>query len=566
MPDRSERPVKRQRQLSTDYDDSSGSDDWIPGAKKDKDRADRKERERDKAKDRDRDNSTMPRAPSSRRRANQNQHPTSSPLPSITVARPPAVSDDKKSIRLTVKMPSQKLREATSGVAKSISVNSRDRLDVSQIVTGPRGSRAKKPIVDASESEEDEEEEEEEEEEEADEEEEEEEEDEDEDEDEADEDEDGDAEGESEDVDADGDIDMDDPQMQPASFVKIATPMIKPVVKVTPAAPMNAKSIQAKQMEEDDDDDDDDELSELESEEDEDATGVEADEDIEVEDDGGEGEDEDDDDDDSDSGTTPATGSRASTPDLSRLTQRQRSRLDQVLSGELLELPAGIGTSIPSLKHKYTDGFYLYCHLLLDLYLPSGQHATDNVYLILERSTAKKALTADEQAMRRAEMARRRKNLSEKRNEEEKVMFSCTPNLPKLHVFNNQPINSILSSCHPPVRSTTIQLGLTPMPLTGTKQQMDTINRLLKKQAPKRRGRAGNPTADTTTNNSGGDATPANGEVGDVVTHEKPNRVFVRWVSNAQGSRLGIPEEWLGESVGRMFGGRGGSRMVEEVN
>jgi Ino eighty subunit 2 len=33
----------------------------------------------------------------------------------------------------------------------------------------------------------------------------------------------------------------------------------------------------------------------------------------------------------------------------------------------------------------------------------------------------KKHLTAEENAMRRAEMARRRKNLSEKRNEEEKV-------------------------------------------------------------------------------------------------------------------------------------------------
>jgi Ino eighty subunit 2 len=94
---------------------------------------------------------------------------------------------------------------------------------------------------------------------------------------------------------------------------------------------------------------------------------------------------------------------------------------------------------------------------------------------------------------------------------------------------------------------------------------MDTINKLLKKQAPKRRGRAGNPTTDTTTNNSGGDATPANGEVIDSVPYEKPNRVFIRWVSNAQGSRLGVPEEWLGESVGRIFGSNGG-RMVEEVN
>lgn len=36
----------------------------------------------------------------------------------------------------------------------------------------------------------------------------------------------------------------------------------------------------------------------------------------------------------------------------------------------------------------------------------------------------KKHLTAEEHAMRRAEMARRRKNLSEKRNEEEKVGFT----------------------------------------------------------------------------------------------------------------------------------------------
>jgi Ino eighty subunit 2 len=106
------------------------------------------------------------------------------------------------------------------------------------------------------------------------------------------------------------------------------------------------------------------------------------------------------------------------------------------------------------------------------------------------------------------------------------------------------------------------------MPLTGVKHQMDTINKLLKKQAPKRRGRAGNPTTDTTNNNTGGDATPPNGEVSDAVMYEKPNRVFVRWISNAQGSRVGVPEEWLGESVGSVFcgGGIGGGRMVEEVN
>lgn len=42
---------------------------------------------------------------------------------------------------------------------------------------------------------------------------------------------------------------------------------------------------------------------------------------------------------------------------------------------------------------------------------------------VLAEPQVKKHLTAEERAMRRAEMARRRKNLSEKRNEEEKV---CT--------------------------------------------------------------------------------------------------------------------------------------------
>lgn len=41
-----------------------------------------------------------------------------------------------------------------------------------------------------------------------------------------------------------------------------------------------------------------------------------------------------------------------------------------------------------------------------------------NIHLEVQ---VKKHLTAEEHAMRRAEMARRRKNLSEKRNEEEKV-------------------------------------------------------------------------------------------------------------------------------------------------
>ena len=113
--------------------------------------------------------------------------------------------------------------------------------------------------------------------------------------------------------------------------------------------------------------------------------------------------------------------------------------------------------------------------------------------------------------MRRAEMARRRKNLSEKRNEEEK---------------------------------------------------MDTINRLLKKQAPKRRGKISQ--AEITANAAAG-ADSAPSEKPEV---ENANPVYVRWISDAKGCRVGVPEEWLEGPAGRVFGGSamgGSGKLVEEV-
>ena len=68
--------------------------------------------------------------------------------------------------------------------------------------------------------------------------------------------------------------------------------------------------------------------------------------------------------------------SRSATPDLSKLTRRQRGQYEE------------FGGGLMSLSNE---------------------------------AQKKKHLTAEEHAMRRAEMARRRKNLSEKRNEEEKV-------------------------------------------------------------------------------------------------------------------------------------------------
>jgi len=100
--------------------------------------------------------------------------------------------------------------------------------------------------------------------------------------------------------------------------------------------------------------------------------------------------------------------------------------------------------------------------------------------------------------MRRAEMARRRKNLSEKRNEEEKA---------------------------------------------------STINKLLKKQTSKRRGA-------TTKPENLAAAMAADGEGGSPEEEviEKANPLFARWVSTRDGIRLGVPEEWLGKQVGKVFG------------
>lgn len=92
---------------------------------------------------------------------------------------------------------------------------------------------------------------------------------------------------------------------------------------------------------------------------------------------------------------------------------------------------------------------------------------------------------------------------------------------------------------------------------------MDTINRLLKKQAPKRRGKIS--AAEISAQDRGDDASAS--PPGEDVPPANP--VFVRWVSDRQGCRVGVPAEWLGGPVGRVFGGAGGAgggrRAVEEV-
>lgn len=88
---------------------------------------------------------------------------------------------------------------------------------------------------------------------------------------------------------------------------------------------------------------------------------------------------------------------------------------------------------------------------------------------------------------------------------------------------------------------------------------MDTINRLLKKQPPKRRGRAAAA--------EGTDITPAEPEAPEL---QRPDPLMVRWVSNANGCKVSVPEEWLGTPAGRLFGApvatrTGNGKMVEEL-
>jgi len=152
---------------------------------------------------------------------------------------------------------------------------------------------------------------------------------------------------------------------------------------------------------------------------------------------------------------------------------------------------------------------------------PGDRICTDNSTEV----QVKKHLTAEEHAMRRAEMARRRKNLSEKRNEEEKVSVFSAGKRPFISHIN----------------------------------QMETINKLLKKQAPKTNARRN-------LGGIAGDATPDS-------EAQRPNPIFVRWVSNKDGNRVGVPEEWLEGPVGAVFqnsvkaSGNGmGEKLIEEIS
>jgi Ino eighty subunit 2 len=258
-----------------------------------------------------------------------------------------------------------------------------------------------------------------------------------------------DAEGE----DADGDVDMD------------ASSIIRPTIKVSrqakpPPAP-RSQIIAAADDDDDDDDLSDPDLSDVgdttmgfgdETMADEDAEGEE----IEV---AGEEEDEEDDEEDAEGegvGELDSDDGSQGEPDVNKMTKRQRARFEDA----------------PQEYMKLSDEVQV-----------------------------KKHFTAEELSMRRQEMARRRRNLSDKRNEEVK---------------------------------------------------METINKLLKKQAPKVNRKAA--------------AAAAAAEAGDDGA-QRANPLFVRWTSNKAGVTVSVPDEMLAGPAGDVFkkGGLAGGKMVEEV-
>ena len=292
-----------------------------------------------------------------------------SDAPSAVIQRS-SPEETRQSLSLTVKSSPNKLRQATGAPAVS-----KGNLSRSNIVSGKRASRSSR-VVREIDSEEDEDEDEEADDEvdevdamDVD--------------DEEDEDDDVDAEGsEEDDMDAEGDEDEDDePIVVPTS--KAIPVAAKPKVTVTKAQ----DAVEAKELAMSDDDD---ELSDPDSDLDdmEDAEGEDDDAEGEEDDElgGPEGDIDMDSDEDMD---------RDETPDVTKMTRRQRAVLEQEEDGSLLALS--------------------------------------------NEAQKKKHLTAEEHAMRRAEMARRRKNLSEKRNEEEKVCFGD-------HCLYNSAVANLFSS------------------------------------------------------------------------------------------------------------------------
>lgn len=257
------------------------------------------------------------------RRTNSDSHPAST----AKLSRGPPTASP--SIRLTVKTSSSKLRAATSTTQTNRSHNSNPTSSPSASAK-PARNVVRKSYALPSESE-----------------------DEDEDSempdaelgDEEEEDEEMDAEGE-EDEDADGDVDMDaTPIPPPVIKIQKAPGKAKQVITVKSAIKGKLPTVEQKEAAAGSDDDDE-ELSDLDSElgvEEEEGMQTGNEEDAEGEDEEIEVDEGDEDDSLGSDGETPAGGSRASTPDLNKLTKRQRARFEDD-DGALLALPDGLSS------------------------------------------------------------------------------------------------------------------------------------------------------------------------------------------------------------------------------
>lgn len=83
---------------------------------------------------------------------------------------------------------------------------------------------------------------------------------------------------------------------------------------------------------------------------------------------------------------------------------------------------------------------------------------------------------------------------------------------------------------------------------------METINKLLKKQAPKINRKAA--------------AAAARGENGEDES-QKPSSTLIRWVNTKDGSKVSVPGEMVGGPAGNLFGPAtglaSGGKLIEEV-
>lgn len=237
---------------------------------------------------------------------------TIDPAPSVTVSRS---SPGAKSIHLTVKMSSSKLRQVTNSRSSRATASTSARHNIfteDTVVHGKRSSRSNRNLKEASEDEEDDDL------------------DEEDDEDVEDVDDSEDAAGEEDELDADGDLDMDDDETpQPA----VSRRNNRQQQGLATTKPKTLKPVEQKEMELADDDDENEELSELDS----DADGEPEDTMLQDEEMGEAGEEDEEADEEEEEEDDGLGSDDDSALDLTKLTKRQRGSLGT----DFLQLPMG---------------------------------------------------------------------------------------------------------------------------------------------------------------------------------------------------------------------------------